>query len=221
MKTWTPLLLIVLAGCTNVSSVPQSAAVPVYTFDDLRSGGGQSQEVVGSPAIVRTNIGTATRFDGESDGLVFAINPLEGSQEFTVEMLIRPDAAGPREQRFLHFQDDANARGLLELRMFENGWALDAFLFSSAGQLALFDATKLHPADRWTWVAMSYKDGVLTSFVNGEKELEGKVNFPVMGSGKTSVGMRQNRVSWFKGEIREVLFHRVSLGTGSLKSVGR
>jgi hypothetical protein len=44
----------------------------------------------------------------------------------------------------------------------------------------------------------------MTQYVNGVKELESLIGFSPMRAGKTSLGMRINRVHWFKGAIRQV-----------------
>lgn len=203
-----------MVGCTPLARPPE---VPTWKLDNLKSIGNQPAELLGSPQVVKSGNGSAIRFDGQADGILLPVNPLAGLAEFTVEMRIKPDAGGPTEQRFLHVQDSTNARGLMELRMYENGWAFDAFLFSSAGQLALFDRTKLHPADRWTWVAMTYRDGVFTSYVDGTRELDGRLTFAPMGPGTSSIGVRQNRISWFKGELGEVRFHPKAIDAAALQ----
>ena len=40
-----------------------------------------------------------------------------------------------------------------------------------------------------------------------------------MLAGKTSLGVRQNLVYWFKGSLREVRFHPVALASAALQSV--
>jgi hypothetical protein len=41
-------------------------------------------------------------------------------------------------------------------------------------------------------------------YINGIKELEGELKLPTLKSGNTSLGMRQNEVSWFRGAIYEI-----------------
>jgi hypothetical protein len=59
----------------------------------------------------------------------------------------------------------------------------------------------------------------MTSFVNGQQELQGDVEFPGFGDGKVSVGVRQNKVYWFKGAIREVRYHDEALAPEKLQRV--
>jgi hypothetical protein len=56
----------------------------------------------------------------------------------------------------------------------------------------------------------------MTHYVDGERELTGEVEFPPMTTGRTSIGVRQNRVSWFKGAIAEVRFTPVALPADQL-----
>jgi len=77
--------------------------------------------------------------------------------------------------------------------------------------------TKSHPAGEWTWVAMVYDGKVLRHFINGEKEMEGPVDFPPSASGKMSLGVRLNRVYWYKGAIGEVRFHPRALEGAELQ----
>jgi hypothetical protein len=183
----------------------------LWTLDNVKKIGGFTPEVLGSPQIISSASGSAMQFDGKADGIVLPVNPVQGWKEFTIEVLLKPDAGGPAEQRFLHVQDQASDRGLLELRMTDKGWSLDAFLLSGTNQRVLSDLTKLHPADQWTWVAMVYGNGKLASYVDGKKELDGDLAIPPMGRGAISLGVRQNKISWFKGQIRQVRFSPVAL----------
>ena len=149
-------------------------------------------------------------FNGVDDGLIFPVNPLAGLEQFTVEVLFRPDPDGLAEQRFVHFQDDSNNRGLIETRLLPDGrWFLDTYLHDGRTDsgLTLADRGLLHPADQWYWAALVYDGETMTHFLNGEKEDEGKISFGPMGQGQTSVGVRLNRVFWYKGQIRKILFH--------------
>ena len=106
---------------------------------------------------------------------------------------------------------------MMELRLTAAGqWALDTFLLSGTSQSALLDQKRLHPAGRWHWAALRYSEGRMESFVDGRKELEGRVDFKPMKPGRTSVGVRLNRVYWYKGAIREIIFHLVEAADSSL-----
>jgi hypothetical protein len=190
----------------------------IWTLDSIKSVGGHAPaEVLGAPQVLAPPSGPGIHFNGASDGLILPVNPIKGWPQFTLEALFKPESGGPEEQRFLHLQDEQTNRALMEIRLTNAGWALDTFLYTPQSQCALLDRTKLHPADRWTWVAMVYENGNMTSYVDGQKELEGKVAFVPMTDGKISLGVRQNKVYWFKGVIREVRFHPVAVAPAMLQ----
>ena len=182
---------------------------------------GRPTTVSGAPRVVDAAGGKAIYFDGVGDGLLLPVNPIEGLEQFTIEVLIQPEVGGGEEQRFLHIQDQEGSRALLEIRLLGNSWALDTFLRSekNLANHTQLDRTKLHPANSWTWVALVYAHGHMAHFVNGVKELESAVDFSPMQAGKISLGMRQNKIYWFKGGIREVRFEAVALDATALQSV--
>ncbi len=191
----------------------------VWTLDQIGSVGGHTAAILGEPSVATEPDGKAVFFNGVSDGLFVQVNPLAGLAQFTVEALIKPASVGPAEQRFLHVQDDTGSRLLMEIRLTDAGWALDTFLRSekTGSERPLLDRTKLHPAERWTWVALVYANGHMTHYVDGVKELEGAVAFAPMAGGQISLGVRQNKVYWFKGGIREVRFHGEALSPDALQ----
>lgn len=190
----------------------------VWTIDNLASIGGHPVTVVGAPTVVRTPLGSAVEFNGATDGLVIDANPLQGLAQFTVEVTLAPAVDGPEEQRFLHIQQsDADHRTLLELRMSpDKTWSLDTYLRFDPPGLTLIDRTLTHPAGSWHTVALVYDGRIMTDYVDGKRELEGPVAFGPMGAGRTSIGVRQNHVSWFKGQIRLVRFSPEALPAGRL-----
>ena len=58
--------------------------------------------------------------------------------------------------------------------------------------------------DEWYHIAITVKDGSQVTYVNGKMELEGSISFSPILEGITSVGVRQNKVSWFKGAIYSI-----------------
>jgi hypothetical protein len=205
---------IALAALLLVSTAwGDPSADAVWPIDRTDRVAGLTPIVLGSPTARTDDRGRALYFNGATDGLFVPVNPIAGWPEFTIEALIDPDPTGPAEQRFLHIQDEAGSRSLLEIRMTPGGWALDTFLFSEKTKSSrpLLDMTKLHPANRWTWVALVYAHGHMAHYIDGVKELEGDVDIPPMTAGQISLGVRQNKVYWFKGGIREVRFHPTAL----------
>jgi hypothetical protein len=157
--------------------------------------------------IIETSRGRAVEFHGRQDGLIVDSVPLAGAQSFTLEIVFRPDAGGLKEQRFLHLQqNDANDRILIETRLTGEKWYLDTYIESTKGGLALYEPKNTHPVGRWYSASLVYEKGQMRHYVNGVLEMSGKLAFSPLGEGKTSIGVRMNRVFWFKGAIRKVRF---------------
>lgn len=213
MKSFLPLAVLAVA-------LAASAAEPVtWHLDQTTQVGGHPVEALGGPRVVNEAAGASVWFNGATDGLFVPVNPLAGHTAFTIEILFNPAADGPEAQRFLHLQDDPGNRALIELRLANGTWALDTFLLSTAtgGRRVLFDADKRHPAGQWTWAALTYDGKIMTHYINGVKELEGPVVFSPMKAGRVSLGVRQNKVHWFKGGIREVRWHASALPAAELQ----
>lgn len=191
-----------------------------WRLDRVEKIGGHEVTVVGAPQVVAEPAADGAReirFDGAHDGLFVSAIPIAGRKAFTIEVLIAPAVDGQEEQRFLHLEDAAGRRVLMELRLKDAQWSLDTFLFSDPNRLTLLDRTKLHAAGKWYWVALRYDGKTMTSFIDGAKELEGPVDFAPLADGRASIGVRQNKVSWFKGAIREVRFHDEALPAEKLQ----
>ena len=199
----------------------KTTAPVVWTLDSGAAIGGQKPIVLGAPKVVdKAAGGPALQFNGQNDGLVFPVNPLAGWPKFTIEALFQPEADGPTAQRFLHVQDERGSRGLMEIRVVGGkSWTLDTFLLCGESSCTLRDRTKLHPAGKWAWVALVYDGKRMAHYVNGVQELEGKVSFLPMASGRMSLGVRLNRAYWFKGNIKEARFTPAALMPDALQRV--
>jgi len=188
----------------------------LWTLTDLHQVGGQTPTIWGAPQVVADG---GMRFNGTGDGILVPVNPLAGWDKFTIAILFRPDADGAFAQRFLHAEDAHGERMTIESRVVAGqGWYMDTFLLPGTGQkgLALIDPKKLHPLGRWAWGELVYDGRTMTAYVDGVQELTGPVAFPPMGAGQTSVGVRQNKLYWFKGLIKEVRFYPTALAPADL-----
>ena len=212
-----PVLMLsaVLVAC---AALPDDDKSTVWTLRDVTRVASHVTEVVGAPKLAGSGADTAIVFDGQGDGLFVPANPVAGWSAFTIEVRFKPDGSGGEEQRFLHLEDDLKHRVLMETRVRDRQWSLDTFLFQDAEhRLTLLDRTKVHSTDRWYWVALVYDGAKMSHYVNGELELAGEVDFKPMTAGRTSIGVRQNRVSWFKGAIAEVRFTPAALSADQLR----
>lgn len=174
--------------------------------------GGKAPEVLGHPRMkALEGVGSALCFDGIADGLTVPVNPIAGLKAFTVEVLLRPDRDGPEAQRFLHMQDAAEHRMLMELRMGKDSrWCLDTHLFETKEtQHTLIRAEKLHEGGTWHWVALVYDGETMRHYVDGQPEDEAPIRIAPLGEGRTSIGVRMTKRSWYKGAIKEI---RISPG---------
>lgn len=223
VRRWIGLLSIMLlpfavTACANAT--PRDATAPtVWTLREVAQVAGHATEVVGAPKVARYGAASAMVFDGKGDGIFVPSNPIAGWSAFTIEVRFMPDGTGSEEQRFLHLEDSLKHRLLMETRVTrDQQWSLDTFLFQDADhKRTLLDRTRLHPTDRWHWVALVYDGKKMAHYVNGVMELAGDVEFTPTSPGRASIGVRQNLVSWFKGAISEVRFAPGALPASQLQ----
>ena len=195
---------------------PSTPTVTTWRLDNLTQSSGDALELIGRPSIVSTPIGPAVQFNGVSDGLLIQRNPIQGLAQFTIEVLFSVDEQGPVEQRFLHIQESAgDNRALIELRLNNGRWALDSYLRHGAAQLTLLDLAKAHSAD-WHVASTTFDGSTMKHYVDGVEQGSGAVAFMPLAAGRTSIGVRQNRVSWFKGRIHTVRISPTALPSSKL-----
>ncbi len=196
----------------------------IWRIDDLERIGGHPVAVLGAPRVIEMGGARAVLLDGANDGLFIPSIPFAGSPQFTIEILFSPAEGGLAEQRFLHVQDTTESRALIETRLNgRGGWWLDTFQLTGSPTpdtgLTLINPRRVHATGKWYWAALRYDGETMAHFVNGGKEAEGKGTFRTIGPGQVSLGVRQNKVFWFKGAIREVRFHTVPLAEEKLQRV--
>ena len=195
-----------LAKYLKRNDAPAKATV-TWKIDRLEKIGGLPTLRLGNPEVIKTSGGRAVLFDGLNDGLVVTSNPIAGAAAFTVEAVFRPDAGGTTEQRWFHIQEKTNDnRVLLEIRLTGDQWFLDTFIKSGENKLTLYAENFKHKAGEWYHVALVYDGATMRHFVDGKEELSGPLNIQPLGGGNTSIGVRMNRVFWFKGAVRKARF---------------
>jgi hypothetical protein len=187
----------------------QKAPAGSVTWDinNLEKIGGHQTTVIGNPVLIKVPGGKAVLFNGVNDGLLVNANPLAGARTFTVEAVFHPDAGGNHEQRWFHIQEETgDDRVLLETRVDGKQWFTDTFIKSGENSRALYAENFKHPIGEWYHVALVYDGSIMRHYVNGQEELSGPLSIPPLGKGQTSIGMRMNRVYWFKGAVRKARF---------------
>jgi PelA/Pel-15E family pectate lyase len=200
-----------------IRALPQTTT---WSVDNLQRIGGHPIRIIGAPTVVKTDRGPAVEFNGSADGLFIDANPIQDMTAFTIEVEFQPLAGGQEEQRFVHLEEAGTGnRALIELRVAAgDAWALDTYLRFGETGLTLLDRMKSHPANAWHVAALTFDGAHMRQFVNGVQELDGPVAFRRLGPGTTSLGVRQNLVSHFKGRIRQLrVTSRALSGTDLLK----
>lgn len=191
----------------------------VWVFDRLDRLGNHAVIAAGNPTLIDTPGGKAIEFNGEDDALFVDAHPLAGATAFSWEVVFRPASGGRAEQRFFHLQETGSTnRMLFETRLIGKSWYLDSFVASNTGQKALMDRSQLHPLDVWHHAAMVYDGRQLRHYVNHKLEISSDVQLSPQSAGKCSVGVRYNKVDYFKGAIRYARFHRKAISPSEFHS---
>jgi hypothetical protein len=171
---------------------------------DLISSKSEGVRIAGKPEIRPCKYGRVVWFNGSTDGIFLDQMPLEGMKQFTIEIIMCPESGGNFEQRFFHCGEIKGNRVLMELRSTPSDWYLDAFIVSGDQKKTFIDPSLEHPLNQWVHLAFVVAQGKQETYVNGVKELEGELNPAALSGGKTSIGVRQNEQSWFKGAIYKI-----------------
>lgn len=193
-------LLLFLAGVLALTACqsPKSPETIVWDAENYPT----VIEILGTPRIVETPVGKAVYFDGSS-GVFLDRNPLAGLEKLTMEVVFRPDGDGEFAQRYLHLGEVGGERIMFETRVNpDSTWYADAYVrLPSGGDLVLIDSTKLHPTDRWYHMALTIDGQKATCYVDGVEQGSGALAYEPVNQGVASVGVRQNRVNYFKGTM--------------------
>jgi hypothetical protein len=205
-----PVLLLFMTF-SEAAAQAQAAASPhgvIWRFDQTAEIGGHPTEILGHPHVIESPYGKAVEFNGVDDALFIPVHPLAGASAYTWEVIFRPDADGAAEQRFFHLQEqdpatgkDTNNRMLFEIRIVDGQWCLDSFASSGANDRTLLNCKLLHPLGRWYRVTAVYDGKELRNYVGDELEGSGSLELTPQLAGHSSVGVRINKLYYFKGAI--------------------
>jgi hypothetical protein len=211
------ILAVLQLGSMSDPVMSQPTEGVMWTFDRLENIGGHKTTVLGQPKVIASPVGKAVEFDGVDDALFIDNHPLSGAKTFTWEAIFRPDG-GQREQRWFHLSEqdaqtgaDTDNRMLFEIRVVADQWYLDSFIQAGAESKALMNRQALHPLRAWHHVAAVYDGREFRNYVDGVQEGAAQINLAPHGPGHTSVGVRINKVFYFKGAVRLARFTRKAL----------
>lgn len=188
----------------------------IWTFDNLKRIGGLAVRTEGGPRVIRSPLGRAVAFDGVDDVVFLDAHPLAGAERFSFEALFRPDG-GAFEQRWFHLESGGKgtdptaktgSRMLFEIRVEGREWYLDTFVLGPGYRQPLIVPEKRFAVGRWYHVAQSYDGSMYRAHVNGALQAEAALAFTPQAQGRASIGMRMNRVSPFRGAVRQAAFTR-------------
>lgn len=189
----------------------------MWIFDRLENIGGHKTTVLGQPRVIDSPVGKAVEFDGVDDALFIDNHPLAAAETFTWEAIFRPDG-GEREQRWFHLSErdlktgeDTENRMLFEIRVAGDKWYLDSYNQSGAANKALMNRAALHPLGAWYHVASVYDGREFSNYVDGVREGAAEVSFAPHRQGHASVGVRINKLFYFKGAVHLARFTRAAL----------
>jgi len=211
------ILAALQLGSIGGAVMNQTSESVMWTFDRLENIGGHKTTVLGQPKIIDSPVGKAVEFDGVDDALFIDNHPLAGAKTFTWEAIFRPDG-GQREQRWFHLSEqdpqtgaDTDNRMLFEIRVVDDQWYLDSYVQSRTEGKALMNRTALHPLGAWYHVASVYDGQEFRNYVDGVQEGSAQLRLAPHGPGHASVGVRINKVFYFKGAVRLARFARKAL----------
>jgi hypothetical protein len=197
---------------------PAPPAAELWKFDRIDQIGGHKTTVLGHPRVIDSPVGKAVEFNGVDDALFVDVHPLAGAETFTWEIVFRPDPGGAPEQRFFHLQEkdpktgeDTATRMLSEIRVVDGQWCLDSFADTGDQSRALLNRERLHPLGVWYRVAMVYDGHELRNYVDGVLEGSGELHLIPQGPGHSSIGVRINKVNYFKGAVALARMTRAAL----------
>ncbi len=207
MKNSLKAFSIVVAAGLLMGSQHKEEHV-IWRLDNLEEIGGHKVTVVGSPKVIDTPGGKAIEFDGVNDGIFLDVHPLAGMTEFTVEVVFKPYPDGQPEQRFFMMQEaETTERVMFETRLTaEDQWFVDTFMQSKGNDYTMYAVGDTHELGPWYHAAIVMDGKNFKHYVNGKMELGKEVEFTPQKPGRTSLGVRMNKVYWYKGAIRTARF---------------
>jgi hypothetical protein len=92
-------------------------------------------------------------------------------------------------------------RMLFEIRIRDGQWCLDSFASSGESNRTLLNCKMLHALGKWYRVTAVYDGKEMRNYVDGELQGAGPLELKPQFAGRTSAGVRINKVFYFKGAL--------------------
>lgn len=201
-SNWMRKTTILLIAAASLGVAAISISGETWRMDNPARIAGHKTTVLGHPRVISAPGGRAIWFNGIDDAIFLDVHPLAGAKTWTWEVIFRPDAGGAPEQRFFHLQENGTEnRMLFEIRVMGGQWCLDSYVKSAADSATLLDRTRLHPLGPWYHAAAVYDGRQFRNYVDGVQQGAASVRFVPQNAGTASLGVRMNRVNYFKGAI--------------------
>ena len=204
MRTFALLGLAIIGGMNP--AMAHAGKRDRLALDNLDLVGGAKATLIGSPSVIQTPQGKARRVRRQKRPVPRRLIPWRDYKSLPRKSFSNPIHAGAKEQRFVHFQEEGSDNRLLfEIRLTDDDrWFLDTFIKSGAGNYTLLAEKSLHPIGPWYHAAVVMDGKAMRHYVNGDEELSSPISFSPQKEGQTSIGVRLNRVSWYKGAVQRV-----------------
>lgn len=217
-------LLLSFLLITSLSTFAVGGKI-IWKLDNLSSIDGNEVTVYGNPEVVYTTNGepagivfnpfmSTTDPLGAGDRIQVKSNPLNGASEFTVEMIFTPfETAVNLQPRVFHIcrpdsASNATRTMTLETRYSTTTTWYPDFFIKSVMPSAQMPALSIPTDHFWIHLAMSYKNGVMKGYVDGDSvcSYTGTTYTGLPSSAEVSLGGRMNNKNYFKGVIKALIF---------------
>lgn len=192
----------------------------IWLINNLTEIDGKGVVVYGNPKIIVTEKGSAMEFNadasnapatGKGDRIQIKGNPLGiSANDFTIEMIFKPYLTTTDfAPRVLHICSPDSMSGprvmTMEIRS-TNVWNTDFYIKSVTGSGIM--GSKKYQTGQWMHLAMTYKNGELKGYVNGEIDVSyvGSKYTGLPANAEVSLGGRMNNVNYFKGAVLKLIF---------------
>ena len=193
------------------------AETVVWKFDRLDSIGGHKTTVLGEPKVIDSPVGKASSSMASMMVCSSTITRSPAPKLLPGKPSSAPMAVNGSSDGFISASRIPTPAPTLETACsLKSGSSMKHGILTASTKSGTEDATlmnrnALHPLGAWYHVASVYDGKEFRNYVNGVQEGAASVYLAAHGPGHASVGMRINKVSYFKGAVHLARFTRKAL----------